>query len=265
MKQYILYDPLVGGGQGERLVRSAPVLRLDQTDAVLCDLTKHGDYAEFFAALAPDDRVVLCGGDATLSHFVNDTRGVTLPEELYYFACGADSDLMRDLGLQAGSSIVRLGGLLEGLPTLSHGRHECRFVNSAGLGLDGGYRARFALGGFRPCNAVVTVDGAAHSFERVWLASTLKGRYCGGMMVAPAQDRAEAQRRVSVLVLHGGRFSVQRTLHRLSRGTRTRCGGCVERLCGQDILVELDRPVPLYVDGEAQGESRVYRVRTGVE
>lgn len=284
VKQYILYNPLSGNGRGEQLVRSAKVLQLDRTESELCDLTKIGSYAEFFARLAPDDRVVLCGGDGTVNRFANDTKGLKLPKELYYFACGTGNDLMRDLGLQPGSSLVRLGALLEELPTVTVGGQPRLFVNNVGFGIDGycceegdrqreQHRAKInytkiairgVLGKFRPVGAVVTVDGVPHRYSRVWLAPTMKGRYYGGgMMPAPAQDRADGSHAVSVMVMHGGgRLRTLMIFPGIFKGKHIRHKKMVEVLTGHDILVEFDRPAPLQIDGETVSGVRAYHVRT---
>ena len=50
----------------------------------------------------------------------------------------------------------------------------------------------------------VIVDGKEYHYKDVFLASTMKGRfYGGGMMAAPDQDRNDPEHKVSVLVFRG--------------------------------------------------------------
>ncbi len=282
MKQYILYNPLSASGRGEQLVRSAAVLQLDKVESELLDVTKLGPYADFFARIEPDCRVVLCGGDGTVSRFANETRGITLPEELYYFASGTGNDLLHDLGLQAGSSLVRLAPYLERLPTVEVNGRTGVFLNNVSFGIDGwcceeGDRLRaqgkkvnytkIALHGlfgrYRSLNATVTVDGVKHEYRRVWLAPTMHGRFCGGgMMMTPAQDRTNPEGTVSSLVFHdSGVLRALCMFPSLFKGKHVKYKNHVTIVTGHEVVVEFDRPSPLQIDGETVSGVRSYRVR----
>ena len=92
----------------------------------------------------------------------------------------------------------------------------------------------------------------------------MKGRYYGGgMMPAPAQDRADGSHAVSVMVMHGGgRLRTLMIFPGIFKGKHIRHKKMVEVLTGHDILVEFDRPAPLQIDGETVSGVRAYHVRT---
>ena len=92
---YILYNPNANNGRGKE---DAEVLQVCYPDAVMIDMTHITRYPVFFEGLEKDDAVIICGGDGTLNRFVNDTNGIEIRNELYYFACGTGNDFARDLG-----------------------------------------------------------------------------------------------------------------------------------------------------------------------
>lgn len=283
MKQYILYNPLSASGRGEELVRSAAVLQLDKLESEMLDVTKLSSYAAFFARVEPESRVVLCGGDGTVSRFANETRGMELPEELYYFASGTGNDLLHDLGLQAGSTLVRLKPYLADLPVVTVDGQSGVFLNNVSFGIDGycceeGDRLRARgktvnytkialkglLGAFRPLNAVVTVDGVRKEYRRVWLAPTMNGRYCGGgMMMTPGQDRRDPEHKVSVLVFcETGALRALCIFPSLFKGKHVKYKKYVKIVTGHDVLVEFDRPTPMQIDGETVSGVLSYHVHS---
>lgn len=284
MKQYILYNPLSASGRGEELVRKAAVLQLDKVESELCDVTKLDSYEAVLGRVVPEDRVILCGGDGTINRFANETRDMELPDELYYFASGTGNDLMHDLGLQPGSSLVRLKPLLRGLPSVTVGGQSGVFLNNVSFGIDGycceegdrqrakGKKVNYTkiaikglFGGFHPLGATVTVDGVTRKYHKVWLAPTMNGRYCGGgMMMTPAQNRANEQRLVSVLVFHDASALRALTMFpSLFKGKHIKYTKYVEIVTGHDVLVEFAQPSPLQIDGETISGVRAYHVRAG--
>ncbi len=272
MEHYtILFNPNAGGGNGEARARSLETLLRGST-LEFHDMTKIADYAAFFAALAPQARVVLSGGDGTLNRFINDTASLRLTQPLYYFAGGSGNDFLRDMAQTQVEPLLSLEPYLEQLPQVTVGGRSYRFFNGVGYGIDGyccevgdAQRARsskpanytaIAIKGllfhYKPTNAVVTVDGVRHSYRRVWLAPTMNGRYYGGgMMPTPAQDRLSSARTVSTMVFHGsGKLRTLLIFPSIFKGTHIRHRKHVEILTGREVSVEFDRPTALQVDGE---------------
>lgn len=279
MAAWVVYNPLASDGTCRSMAELLEVM-LEDDEVLLFDITKITNYAAFLSGMEPEDRLILAGGDGTLNRFVNDTQGLELPENIFFFPCGTGNDFACDLGHRLHDDPFCVAQLLRPLPTVEvNGRRRC-FVNAVGFGLDGyccrrgdelrregkavNYTAIAAgglLGRFRPVNAQVTVDGVSYSFRRVWIAPTMHGRYYGGgMMAAPAQDRQgntlslvvlHNTRRLPALCLFPGIFSGRHVQHRQH----------VTVLTGREITVRFDRPAPLQIDGETLLDVSVYTAR----
>lgn len=102
---------------------------------------------------------------------------------------------------------------------------------------------------YKPTNAVVTVDGETRSYQKVWLAPTMNGRfYGGGMMPAPGQNRLNPEGTVSTMVMFGaGKLKTLAVSPSIFKVEHIRHEDMVE---GHSISVEFDRPTPIQIDGE---------------
>jgi diacylglycerol kinase family enzyme len=272
MAEYrVLYNPYSGNGRGEKEAEKLKE-RLKEDQLTYQDITTVSDYAAFFAALAPEEKVILAGGDGTLNHFINDTQGIEIPQKIYYFATGSGNDFLNDLGKTREDPPFLINQYLHDLPQVEVNGKTYRFLNGIGYGIDGyccevGDQMRaegskeinytsIAIKGllfaYHPTNAVVTVDGVTHTYSKVWLAPTMNGRfYGGGMMMAPQQERLNPEHTVSVVVLHSARkLKVLTTFPTIFKGEHTKHTDIVEVLTGHEITVSFDRPTALQVDGE---------------
>lgn len=271
MENYaILYNPHAGNGRGEE---NAMTIHNYLTEGELSfrDMTQVESYADFFAGLDENTRVVICGGDGTLNRFLNDTARLTIRQELFYFASGSGNDFLRDVA-RGNSKVLPLKEYIARLPQVRVNGNTHRFLNGIGYGIDGyccqvgdelrekstkpvNYTA-IAIKGllfhYKPTNAVVTVDGVAHRYQKVWLAPTMNGRYYGGgMMPTPAQDRLNPDGTVSAMVMYGsGKLKTLAVFPSIFKGEHVRHKEMVEVLTGRNITVEFDRPTPLQIDGE---------------
>ena len=238
------------------------------------------------------DTVIVCGGDGTLNRFVNETEGISIQNALYYYAIGSGNDFARDLGKeQGGEPSYQINRYLKDLPTVTVNGQRRRFLNGIGYGIDGycceeGDKLReksekensnkpinytaIAIKGllfhYKPTNAIVTVDGKKYTYKKVWLAPTMNGRYYGGgMMPTPDQDRLGAQKKVTVMVMHGsGKLKTLMIFPSIFKGEHIKHTKTVELLSGNDIKVEFDRPTPLQIDGETVLNVREYTVKSAL-
>lgn len=268
---YALFNPHSGNHTGE--ARAAALRELyPAQDLTLTDMTTVSDYAAYLADITPEDTLLICGGDGTLNRFVNDTEGLTLPEDIQFFPAGTGNDFLRDLGLETSDKPVAIGKYLQGLPVTEVLGKKYRFLNNVGFGIDGyccevGDRLRdegtadinytsIAIKGllfhYAPTDAVVTVDGVEHKFKKVWLAPTMNGRYYGGgMMAAPEQDRLDPEGRVSVMIFYGkGRLATLMAFPSIFKGEHVKKTNMVQVLTGHRITVRFDGPRTVQVDGE---------------
>lgn len=272
MKKYrILYNPFAGNKRGKA---EAEKLRdiLSDAELTFTDMTSIEDYSAFFEDLSQDETLVIAGGDGTLNRFVNDTADVEDLPSVFYFATGSGNDFLSDIGMKKGADPVCIDDYIRDLPTVEVKGKSYKFINGIGYGIDGycceeGDRQRAAsdkpvnyttiaikglLFHFKPRNAKIIVDGKVHSYEKVWLAPTMNGRfYGGGMIPTPAQDRLSQDNTLSVMVYHGfGKLKTLAVFPSIFKGEHVKHTEMVEVLVGHDIEVEFDTPCALQIDGE---------------
>ena len=120
---------------------------------------------------------------------------------------------------------------------------------------------------YHPVRATVTVDGKTQRFKHVWLSPAMNGRYYGGgMEIAPAQDRLNHDRTVSVVVMHcASKLKTLAVFPSIFKGEHVKHDEMVTVLTGHDIQVEFDRPTALQIDGETISGVRGYHVRSAAE
>lgn len=272
MKKYrIFYNPFAGNKRGKA---EAEKLRgiLSDAELTFTDMTSIEDYSVFFENLSQDETLVIAGGDGTLNRFVNDTASIENLPSVFYFATGSGNDFLNDIGMKKGTDPVCIDDYIRDLPTVEVKGKSYKFINGIGYGIDGycceeGDRQRAAsdkpvnytsiaikglLFHFKPRNAKITVDGKVRSYEKVWLAPSMNGRfYGGGMIPTPAQDRLSQDNTLSVMVYHGfGKLKTLAVFPSIFKGEHVKHTEMVEVLVGHDIEVEFDTPCALQIDGE---------------
>lgn len=284
MKRYILFNPHAGNGKAEEAARA---LASQSTEAArVCDMTEISDYSDFLSALTAEDTLTLCGGDGTLNRFINDTDGMELPCEVLYLAVGSGNDFLRDLGKTPDGIPVPITGYVRNLPTVEVKGKTYRFLNNVGFGIDGyccevgdAQKAKsdkavnytsIAIKGllfhYPPKNATVTVDGRTYSFQKVWLAPTMNGRfYGGGMMATPDQDRSNPDGTLSLLLFHGsGRLHTLTVFPSIFKGEHVKHTKMVTVLTGREISVRFDAPAAVQIDGETIPNVTEYKAHAAV-
>ena len=286
MKYVVLFNPLSNNGRGEAEAKVLPEKYKGETLAFE-DMTKLKDYQAFFASLDPEDKVILCGGDGTINRFVNDTDGVSYPNEVLYFATGSGNDFLNDLGKQKGCDPFPLGKYLENLPLVTVKGKDYRVLNGVGYGIDGyccevgdkqretsdkpvnyaGIAIKGLLFHYKPTKATVTVDGEKHEFKKVWICPTMNGRYYGGgMNAAPAQDRLNPAHTVTNIVMYGkGRLHTLAVFPSIFKGEHVKHTNMVSVLSGKEITVQFDRPTALQIDGETVLGVTEYTMKAAIQ
>lgn len=284
MSQYVvLYNALACNGQGEKSSHRLDSI-LSDADLRYVDITSVADYRTFFDSLPEDEQVILCGGDGTLNRFINDSANCSYKNEILYFAAGTGNDFLHDVGAEPGDRPVVMAPYFKDLPQVTVKGKTYRFLNNVGFGIDGyctqvgdemraqhkeninytGIAIKGLLGGFKPVNAKVTVDGVEHTYKKAWLAPTMNGRYYGGgMMPTPAQNRLNPEHTVSVMVFYGkGKLKTLMAFPSIFQGEHVKYTKMVEILVGHDIHVVFDRPCALQIDGETILDVTEYEVHT---
>lgn len=269
MAGYVLYNPLAGNGKGGEDARLLELIL--QEDLEFYDMTRITNYAAFLSGMEPGDYLIIAGGDGTLNRFVNDTEGLRIKRQILYFPVGTGNDFAKDLSRDAYSIPRPINWYIKDLPIVEvHGK-KYRFFNGVGFGIDGyccqvgdelrkeeqevnytSIAVKGLLRHFDARSARITVDGETFTYEKVWIAPTMYGRYYGGgMMAAPAQRRWDKEKRLSLVIFHGaGRLRTLCIFPSIFKGRHINHKKYVTVHTGTNIRVEFDRPTPLQIDGE---------------
>ena len=281
---YLLYNPLANNSKGDRDARQWATD--NNVECEFTSLLEIGNMKEFFDGLGEDDDVILTGGDGTLNRFANDVYGYEFKNPVYYVKCGSGNDFYRDNEKYAENGRIDLRQFLKNLPLVTVNGIQRRFLNGIGYGIDGEtcrigdiQRAtsdkpvnyskiaiKLLLGSYKLKKATVEVDGKVSTFDNVWMASTMKGRfYGGGMMVAPAQDRFNDDGVVSVVTLYKkSRLVTLMRFPSLNKGEHVLKEDWVTVQTGHKVTVSFDQPCALQIDGDVIEDVVTYTVEAGV-
>jgi len=278
MKNYILFNPLAGNGKGKKCIDT---FQLEKTEAIFLDITEISDYKTFFENLQPEDKIIICGGDGTLNHFINDVDGIEFENEVFYIAAGSGNDFLNDLDMKINDCPIKITNFIKNLPKIHVKNKVYRFLNGIGYGIDGycceerdkkqnlnksvNYTL-IALKGllydFKPRSATVNVDGKEYKYERVWMAPTMLGRFFGGgMMVAPTQERKNPDESLSLVVAHDlSKLRILCLFLSIFKGNHIKHTKYVTVHTGHKITVTFDKPTALQIDGETVLDVPFYTV-----
>ena len=265
---YVLYNEKAGDKDSLESVKTMEVIIDDELKFI--DVTKVSDYRIFLTGLEKDDYIILAGGDGTLNCFINNIDGIDFDNEVLYFPNGTGNDFAHDLGHSKECNPFSITEYIKNLPCVTVKGKTYRFINGVGYGIDGyccevgdelkkvpGKKVNYpsiAIKGllfhYKPTSAKVTVDGKTTTYQKVWIAPTMNGRfYGGGMMPTPEQKRNSDK--LSTMIFHNaGKLRTLMIFPSLFKGEHIKHTKHVEILSGNEITVEFDRPVTLQIDGE---------------
>lgn len=263
---YIYYNPLSGNGHGKETAKEAEKKFGGELVSVLDKMP-----GELISVLKEEDVLILCGGDGTVNRFANSIAGMELPCEVLLYKSGTGNDFIRDLEENYGfNETASVKKFITNLPKVKVKGMECHFINGIGFGLDGvcceiadeqkekgiekinytGIAIKLLLFGFRCPSAKVTIDGVTKEFKRVWLASSMNGRYYGGgMKNAPFQDRLSDK--LTCVIWHdSGKIATLMNFPNIFKGVHIKKEKKVFVCEGKEIKVEFSHPSSLQIDGE---------------
>lgn len=280
MKTYVLYNPKANNGAGKAAAEKLGEVWSGR-ELSFTDFTQIADTGAFFKELAPEDEVCLCGGDGTLNYLINHVDCDDLKNAVWFYPIGSGNDFWNDIGKTVGDPPEQINKYLKNLPVVKVNGKTAKFINAIGYGIDGycceeGDRLReksdkpinygsIAVKGllfhFKPVNAEVTVDGKTFSFNKTWIAPTMKGRYYGGgMIAAPRQNRLDPKGEVTCVVMGGaGRIRTLIAFPSIFKGEHVN-KTMVSVMKGKKVKVKFDRPTALQIDGETVLDVREYEV-----
>ena len=265
---YVLYNNKAGDGNALESAKMLEIIINDEMKYI--DVTEVSDYRIFITGLEKDDYIILAGGDGTLNRFINNIEGIDFDNEILYFPNGTGNDFAHDLGYSKECNPFSITEYISNLPKVTVKGKNYRFINGVGYGIDGycceigdvqrkipGKKVNYtmiAINGllfhYKPTSAKVTVNGKTHIYKKVWIATTMNGRYySGGMMPTPEQKRNSGT--LSTMIFHNsGKLKTLMIFPSLFKGEHIKHTKHVDILEGKEITVEFDRPTSLQIDGE---------------
>lgn len=248
------------------------------------DVKTISNAADTCKTLNADDKIIISGGDGTLSRFVNDIYELKLQNEIFFYTCGTGNDFVNDVRekCEIKNNLIPMNQFIKSLPVVTVNGQKHYFINGIGFGIDGycceegdklraksdkpvnyaGIAIKGMLGKFKPCGGTVTIDGTSTRYKKIWLAPTMIGRYFGGgMNITPAQDRLNSEHVVSNCVFHdSGMLKTLMVFPSIFKGEHVSHKDIIEIKTGHEVKVEFDKPCALQIDGETYTNITSYTV-----
>lgn len=280
---YVFLNGLSNNGKGVEAKSQLEKIYQGQEIKFL-DVVEIKNAADTCKSLSADDKIIIAGGDGTLSRFVNDIYELKLQNEIYFYTNGTGNDFLNDVKekCEIKDNLIPMNDFLKSLPLVTVNGEKHYFINGIGYGIDGycceegdklraksdkpvnyaGIAIKGMLGKFKPCGGTVTVDGVSTRYKKIWLAPTMIGRFFGGgMMITPDQDRLNKEHLVSNCVFHdSGMLKTLMVFPSIFKGEHVSHKDIIEIKTGHEIKVEFDKPCALQIDGETYTNITSYSV-----
>ena len=283
---YVMYNATAGAHYGIENIKNKIEERFPGEETELVSAITVDDKQAYLDKIGEGDRFVLVGGDGTLNRFVNSIEDRNYPFPIYCFAGGTGNDFINDVVETEADDLVQINGYIKDLPTLYVNGTSYRFLNGVGFGIDGWCCSQgniirdktgkppnytsIALKGllykFKTLNAKVTVDGKTEEYRNVWMVPTMLGKYFGGgMKITPDQNRSNAERELSVVIVPcKSRLRLLTVFPKIFKGNHVKYTKIFKVIRGHSVSVEFDRPVEMQIDGETIPAVREYSVESSV-
>ena len=278
---YLIYNPQAKEGKCKEIAESLKV-KLEPSFPELGMIPlKNFDWDAFCKTLKATDNVILLGGDGTLNRIVNSLGHSSFVCPVYFAEVGTGNDFVKDIEEEKDpkTGLFRINDYIENLPYVEVKGKTYRFLNGIGFGIDGeccvkaeemkaegtedinysSITVKLLLHGYTPRNAKVVVDGREYQFKKVYIASSMNGRYYGGgMKVAPEQKRGSGKI-TFVSVFGKGKIGTFLMFPGIFKGTHLKNKRNAIALVGKCIEVTFDKPTGLQIDGEVINDVLTYK------
>ena len=281
---YILYNSKSNNQNNEDLINN--IVEKLEGNVRKISIFDIPSYPDFFNKLVETDDVTIIGGDGTLNHFVNDIKDYDLKVKVYYGAGGTGNDFKNDMIDKVDETgRILINDLVKKLPTVYVNGIEKKYINGIGYGIDG-YACETAdkiiakhpqkkinyasisikglLFHYKRPNAEVIIDGKTYNFKKVYLASTMKGRYYGGgMKVAPDQNRQDENGKLTVVVMcNKSRIVTLMNFPKIFKGEHVKNKKLVHVFeASKEVEIRFNIPTALQIDGETVLDVYSYKVK----
>ena len=103
------------------------------------DVREIKNAADSCKELKAEDKIIISGGDGTLSRFVNDIFELHLQNEIYFYTCGTGNDFVNDVRdkCEIKNNLIPMNEFLKSLPVVTVNNEKHYFINGIGYGIDG--------------------------------------------------------------------------------------------------------------------------------
>ena len=278
MKYIVLYNPYSANQHGREYAYKLKEELKDELE--FFNMLGIDNYKRFLKKHKED--IIICGGDGTINYFINFTRGIKYDNDVLYYSTGTGNDFYNDIG-DNNHFPFNINKYIKDLPIVTIKGEEHLFINGIGIGIDGwccevgdlhktktdkpvnytNLCIKGLLGGYKPRNARVIVDGESYDFKNVYIVSTMNGNcYGGGIHIAPKQDRLNKEGKLTVVVAHSNtRAGMMLTFPKILKG-KHEGSSKISMFTGKDVKVIFDKPCAVQIDGETIKDVSEYAVRT---
>lgn len=208
MKLYILYNPLSNRGKSKKTLKQIKK-RIKGYDYVVKSLLEVKAVDTFLNSLNKEDRILIIGGDGTLHHLANAIDFNGIDRDIEFYSAGTGNDFAKSV--KGKNKIIVLNNYLRNLPKVTYNNTTERFINGAGIGLDGfvcylvnnstGKKNKFnyfrkAFRGFvkyKPHDLEIVINNDPTTkflVNKAYFVSVMHSSYFGGgMKIAPKASR----------------------------------------------------------------------------
>ena len=281
---YILYNASAGAHYNAEEIKAKMAEFFPGEGVQVDDTITVSDKQNYVDRLTDKDRLIIVGGDGTLNRFVNSVEDREYEFPIYCFSAGSGNDFINDVANGKSDEPVLINQYITKLPTVEIDGKVYKFLNGIGQGIDGwacymgeeykkrtgrppnysGYAFKGLLYAYKPSRAKITVDGVVSEYDNVWMAPTMNGRYFGGgVMITPDQDRLNSRHLVSAAIVKTpSRFRLMTIFPTIFKGTHTKYKKQVTIVEAKEVIVEMDRPIALQIDGEVIPDVTKYIARS---
>jgi YegS/Rv2252/BmrU family lipid kinase len=275
----LLYNPLSRNGKNPKFIEKiVNHLKKEGRAVVSYSLLEIDDVEAFASECQKDDRIIIVGGDGTINHLANRIYNLDIKQEIFMYQAGTGNDFIRSLKTK--DKVVPIKSYIKKLPLCKVNGKSRYFLNGAGAGLDGfvghlvntsKYKKnklnyfRHAFEGFakfKPVSATITIDGKVIKEKKLWFLSAMHGAYYGGgMKIAPKAHRKDDHLDL-VIVKNVPKWILILIFPSIYFGGHVIFKKWVQIYQGKSILVNIDEPTYLQLDGDVEYPVEAFEVES---
>lgn len=242
------------------------------------DLVTLGEKAnEFAEKLKEEDIIYICGGDGTISIFLNSIKDIQIKCRVFVYKNGSGNDLAREFK----GKYFEITDVVHTMPHIKANDDDFVCINGCGMGVDAfvcylkkeydkrkivrSYtRVCFeAFKKYKPYNLDVYVDGVFHHYNNVWFIVCNHGKYFGGgKKVTPLANRHDGLLDVCIVYNCSTRLKALMIFPFVSLGIHRMLKKHVDYFQCKEVSIDTKDTLYLQIDGEVKEGIHYIRVNS---